>query len=132
MQIELRSARPDEAEHLSEIARLAKAHWGAQIDRWREAFLTVARDYIAAHWVWVATDSSDRAIAFAALKRAAAGDVLERLWVLPAYMRLGLGRRLFQRVATESPAFAFTSDLNADDFYCRLGACIIGQEVSDY
>ena len=134
MQIELRPARPDEAEHLSEIARLAKARWGypaTQIESWREAFLTVTADFIAAHWVWAATDSSDRAIAFAALERAAAGDVLEHLWVLPAYMRMGLGRRLFQRVATESPAFTFTSDPNADGFYRRMGAREIGKVVSE-
>ena len=32
MQIELRSARPDEAEQLSEIARLAKARWETQTE----------------------------------------------------------------------------------------------------
>ncbi len=134
MRVRLRAARPEEAERLSEIARLSKAHWGysaAQIESWREAFLTVNRGYIAAHSVWVASDSDDHAVAFAALERKAGGDVLEHLWVLPAYTRMGIGRRLFQRVASESPAFTFTSDPHADEFYRRMGARIIGQVESD-
>ena len=135
MSIRVRAARPEEAERLSEIACLAKAHWGysaEQINDWREAFLTVTADYIAAHSVWVAADASDRAVAFAALERAAAGDALEHLWVLPAYMNLGIGRRLFQQVASESPAFAFTSDPQADGFYHRMGARKIGHAQSEH
>ena len=134
MCIRLRPARQDEAERLSEIARLSKAHWGysaAQIDSWRPAFLSVTRDYIAAHAVYAAADASDRAIAFAALECAAAGDVLEHLWVLPAYMGRGVGRRLFERIAAESAAFTFTSDPHADDFYRRMGARKIGEVYSD-
>ena len=130
MPARLRAARPDEAQRLSEIACRSKAHWGystAQIDSWRPAFLTVTDNYIRAHSVWVAADSRDRAIAFAALERKAAGDVLEHLWVLPAYMGMGIGRRLFQRVAAESPAFTFTSDPHADDFYRRMGARKVGE-----
>ena len=135
MRIGLRAAREDEAERLSQIARKAKAHWGysaEQLESWRGAFLTVTSDYIAAHSVWVATDSSDCPIAFAALERSAEGDVLEHLWVLPDTMDLGIGRRLFQRVAFESPAFTFTSDPNADNFYYRMGARKIGEVTSDY
>lgn len=135
MSIRVRAARPVEAQRLSEIASLAKAHWGysaEQIDRWRLAFLTVTADYIAAHSVWAAADEADRAIAFAALERRVAGDVLEHLWVLPAYIGMGIGRRLFQQVASESPAFTFTSDPHANAFYRRMGARKIGEVVSDY
>lgn len=133
MRIPLRSARPEEADRLSEIARLSKAHWGysaEQIDRWRLAFLTVTRDYIAAHSVWVAADKADGAIAFAALERAASGDVLEHLWVLPEFIGMGIGSCLFQQVASHSPAFTFTSDPHADNFYRRMGARKIGEVVS--
>ncbi len=133
--MQLRAARPDEAERLSEIARLSKAHWGysaARIDSWRAAFLTVSGDYITAHSVWVVADEADRPVAFAALERSAAGDALEHLWVRPAYIGRGIGRRLFQRVASESPAFTFTSDPHADDFYTRMGARKIGVVNSDH
>lgn len=135
MRIQLRPARPDEAERLSEIACRSKAYWGypaEQIDSWREAFLTVTRDYIAAHSVWAAADYSDHPIAFAALERSPAGDALEHLWVLPACMGMGIGRRLFQRVASESPAFTFTSDPHADAFYYHMGARKIGLVDSDH
>ena len=135
MRIRLRAARPDEAERLSEIACRAKAHWGysaTQIERWRPIFLSVTAGYIAAHSVCAAVDEADDAIAFAALERAAAGDVLEHLWVLPEYIGMGIGRRLFQQVASESPAFTFTSDPHADDFYRRMGARKIGEAASEF
>lgn len=135
MRIRVRAARQDEAERLSEIARKAKAHWGysaEQLESWRGAFLTVTPDYIAAHSVWAAADSSDCPVAFAALERSAECDVLEHLWVLPDTMNLGIGRRLFQRVAFESPDFTFTSDPHADDFYYRMGARKIGEKTSAY
>ena len=72
MSVEIRAARPDEAQRLTEIACRSKAHWGyssAQIEYWREKFLTVTAEYIRAHSVWVAADESGAVIAFAALKR---------------------------------------------------------------
>ncbi|MYD09830.1 MAG: GNAT family N-acetyltransferase [Chloroflexi bacterium] len=134
MRIRIRAARPDEAEQLSEIARRSKAHWGypaAQIERWRGTFLSVTADYIAAHAVWSAVDQADCPLAFAALERASGCDVLEHLWVLPEFIGMGIGRRLFQQVASESPSFTFTSDPHADAFYKRMGARVIGQVASD-
>ena len=134
MRIRLRAARPDEAERLSEIASLSKAHWGypaEQIERWRGSFLSVTADYIAAHSVWAAVDEADCPVAFAALERSDAGDALEHLWVLPAFIGMGIGKRLFQRVASESPSFTFTSDPHADTFYARMGAREIGHVASD-
>ena len=132
----IRYALPAEAGRLTEIACLSKAHWGysaAQINCWRGAFLTVTADYIQAHTVWVALDSlksGGEPIAFAALERHATGAVLEHLWVLPAYMGRGIGKRLFGRVAAKEADFTFTSDPHADDFYRKLGAQKIGHVPS--
>ena len=135
MRIRLRRARPDEAERLSDIACQSKAHWGypaEQVERWRGTFLSLTADYIAAHSVWAAVDGADCPVAFAALERSSGGDVLEHLWVLPAFIGMGIGRCLFRQVASESPSFTFTSDPHADDFYRRMGARVIGATASDY
>lgn len=133
MEAVIRRARPEEAQKLSEIARLSKAHWGyspAQIEAWRERFLTVSAAYIRAHSVWVADDGQGESIAFAALEQHDKGAALEHLWVRPAYIGQGIGRRLFQHVARQTAEFTFTSDPHADGFYRALGAERIGERAS--
>ena len=51
--------------------------------------------------------------------------------MLPAFVGMGIGRRLFLQVASESPSFTFTSDPHADGFYMRMGARVIGKVASD-
>ncbi len=133
MPIRIRRAEPAEAEKLSEIARLSKAHWGyseAQIEEWRESFLTVSAEYIQKHSVWVAAEGD--VIAFAALEQDDGGAALEHLWVLPAYIGQGIGRRLFLHVARQAAEFTFTTDPHADGFYRKLGAIKIGEVASIY
>ena len=135
MQISIRPARPEEADLLTEIACSAKAHWGysaEQMAAWKPAFLTITSQYIEQHAPWVAENETCRPVAFAALEQGAAGAVLEHLWVLPEYMGRGIGRRLFRRIAARTGAFTFTSDPQADGFYLKLGAQLIGQVESDF
>ena len=133
MNVIIRLALPGEAARLSEIARLSKAHWGyseAQIAGWREGFLTLSADYIRAHAVWVAQGAAGEALAFAALERSEHGARLEHLWVLPAHIGKGIGRRLFEHVAGQARDFTFTSDPHADGFYVKLGAEKTGEVAS--
>jgi len=135
LDVSIRLAAPEEAERLTEIACLSKAHWGysaAQIDYWRTEFLTVTADYIRRHTVWVAVDTAGEAIAFAALEQQGRGAVLEHLWVLPTFIGVGIGKRLFRRVAECTTEFTFTSDPQADDFYHKMGAEKIGEIASTY
>ena len=69
---------------------------------------------------------------FAALETGAKGAVLEHLWVLPDHMGRGIGTRLFHHIAARTGEFTFTSDPQADGFYLKLGARVIGQVESDY
>lgn len=134
MPIFIRAARPDEAERLTEIAFRSKAHWGysaEQIAAWQPAFLTVTADYITRHSPVVAVDAEQGSVAFAALERDAQGAVLEHLWVLPGFMGRGIGSRLFRHIAARASDFTFTSDPQADGFYLKLGARIIGEVVSE-
>lgn len=135
MKISIRSARPEEAPLLTEIACQSKAHWGyssEQMAHWRAAFLTVTAEYVAAHSVWVAVADTGAVLAFAAIKEGADEPMLEHLWVLPTHMRMGIGARLFQHVARRYRDFSFTSDPHADDFYLKLGARKIGEVDSEY
>lgn len=134
MLITIRAAHPDEAERLTEIASRAKAHWGysgEQMARWRTAFLTVTADYIRAHSPVVAVDSECGPVAFAALERGTPGAALEHLRVLPEFMGRGIGSRLFRHIAMLASEFTFTSDPQADGFYLKLGARIIGEVNSE-
>ncbi len=133
MSIIIRPARPEEANLLTEIACRAKAHWGysdEQIADWKPAFLTITSDYVRQHSLWVAEYVTGQPVAFAALELGAAGATLEHLWVLPGCMGRGIGSRLFYHVAGRAPAFTFTSDPQADGFYHKLGARIIGEVES--
>lgn len=133
MPIAIRRARPEEAGWLTEIACRAKAHWGysaEQIAAWRPAFLTISSDYIKRHSVWVADDAKGGALAFAALEQTAADVVLEHLWVLPEHIGRGIGSRLFHHIAGLAGEFSFTSDPQADGFYLKLGARLVGEVES--
>lgn len=135
MTISFRAARPDEAERLSEIACRSKAYWGyspEQITAWRPDFLTLTADYITRHSPVVAEDDDCGVVAFAALERGAQGAVLEHLWVLPGFMGRGIGSYLFRRIAQGASEFTFTSDPQADGFYLKLGARIIGAVDSEH
>lgn len=133
MYIIIRPARPEEANWLTEIACCAKARWGysdEQIADWKPAFLTITSDYVRQHALWVAEDKAAGPVAFAALEHGAAGAKLKHLWVLPGYMGRGIGSGLFHHVAGRGPVFIFTSDPQADGFYLKLGARIIGEVES--
>jgi GNAT superfamily N-acetyltransferase len=132
MDITIRAALPHQAAALGAIALQAKGHWGyshEQLERWRPAFLTISADYIVANQVWVAAIDMEL-IGFAAIERHAEKAVLDHLWVLPAYIGQGVGKRLFLHVAAHIPRFAFTSDPHADAFYQKLGAQKIGETYS--
>ena len=135
MPITFRQARPDEAERLTEIACRSKAHWGytaEQIAAWRPAFLTVTPDYISAHSPVVAVYDECGPVAFAALERGPQAAVLEHLWVLPEFIGRGIGSRLFRHISVRAREFTFTSDPQADGFYLKLGARVIGTVESEH
>lgn len=132
MDIVIQPASPEQAPELSKIALQAKGHWGysqAQLERWRGAFLTIMPEYIQANQVWMAL-IDNQIVGFAAVKQQGAEVMLDHLWVLPAYIGQGIGRRLFYHVAATVLSFVFTSDPHADAFYYKLGARKIGDYYS--
>jgi ribosomal protein S18 acetylase RimI-like enzyme len=131
MDITIRAALPQQAAELSAVALRAKGYWGysaEQLEVWRKAFLTVSPEYISANRVWAACNEQQQVVGFAAVEQHGEEAVLEHLWVLPDYIGSGIGKRLFRHVAASIPAFVFTSDPHADDFYTKMGA----QKTGDY
>ncbi len=142
--VTLRRARPDEADALSHIAKVAKAHWGydqTQLKSW-ESELSYEPDYIRDHWVTVAEQGSemdgdhrDSVSLLGVCALESFGDQLEiaGLWVLPDCMGQGIGKTLLraalahcreQRIKT----LRLLSDPNAVGFYEATGAVLIGHE----
>jgi GNAT superfamily N-acetyltransferase len=94
--ITLRPARPGEAAPLTELCLRSKAHWGydaAFMAACREE-LTVSEEVAGSPLVQLATVDGKLA-AMAEIVRDENSWHLEKLFVDPPFMRLGLGRRLF-------------------------------------
>lgn len=133
----IRSATPEEAATLSDIAVRAKAHWGyskEQLDSWTKEFLTVSSDYIRNNHVWVAVNGAE-ILGVSGVRIHDDMAELDHLWVAPAYIGRGVGKRLFLYAAKMTnelgcSELVFTSDPNADGFYQKLGAEKIGDDES--
>ena len=129
-------ARSENAEALTSIATAAKRHWGypeGWICRWKDV-LTVTADYIQFNPTFVALVDG-KIVGFYALRFQAAEAQLDHLWVLPATMRRGIGRTLFEhaeRTAREAGAvnLKVESDPHAEGFYRRMGAVVYGQQAA--
>ncbi len=132
----LRPARPDEADLLSDLAVRSKAHWG-----YDAGFLAVSRvllavrpDDVAERRVTVAEVAGEVA-GFYALEGTAADAELSLMFVEPARIGGGIGRRLWgHAVATAAAAgitsFAIDSDPFAEEFYLAMGAVRAGTSPS--
>ena len=135
--MELTRAIPADAAALTRIAQAAKRHWGYSehwITQWSAA-LTVTAEFITTHPTVVARIEG-QPVGFAALTGLGQQLRLEHLWVLPEYMRRGIGRALFHELARLGRVAGWStlqivSDPNAEGFYLRLGAKRIGEEISD-
>ncbi len=132
MKITIQEALPQQADTLSIICQTAKAHWGytqAQLDGWRDEFLTIRESYIEENSAWVALDGEQIA-GFGAIINESDQHILDHLWILPDYIGKGVGKKLFHHIAQIVPQFIFTSDPNADGFYRKMGAVKIDEEYS--
>ena len=123
-EVQVRRAGPWDAGALGRLAFAAKGHWGYP-GRWMELWrpgLEVSPGFVRDNEVYVAVSGGGR------------GLDLEHLWVLPAWIGTGLGRKLFghaMRRARELGARTVTieSDPNAEGFYRRMGARRAGENV---
>ena len=134
-EVEVRRAGPGDAGALGRVAFAAKGHWGYP-EHWMELWrpgLEVSPAFVRDNEVYIAV-SGGEAVGFYALVGAGRRLDLEHLWVLPARIGTGLGRRLFEhamRRARELGARTVTieADPNAEGFYRKMGARRAGENV---
>lgn len=126
-------ATPEMAARLSQIAHSAKSYWGypAQwIELWHNQ-LTIAPDFVLKNEVWAA-ELEHTILGFFALTGKPPCLTLEHMWVMPAGIRQGIGRALWERamaIAQESGAtrVELEADPNSEGFYLRMGAQTVGE-----
>lgn len=135
--IQIRCALPADADILTRIAIAAKRHWGYP-ERWMEIWtphLTFSPQYFDENESWVA-EADGISAAFYTLQERDGAAWLENLWVLPAYIGKGIGRRLFLHASACSRAsghliLRLEADPNALGFYEKMGMRKIGGRLSE-
>ena len=147
--LRIRLARVDEADRLTQIAIVSKAHWGyppSWLALWK-AGMTITAEHIHAQHVLVAESvlpGSSRIDGTAAvsLPRQQSSDAaiegpaeLEHFWVSPDAMGAGVGRALMNAVLRycsdeNVDVLRIEADPNAVAFYERFGAAQVGEVES--
>ncbi|WP_089729819.1 GNAT family N-acetyltransferase [Modicisalibacter muralis] len=134
--INFREAQTSEAAVLSSIALQAKAHWGYPAE-WLQLWaseLTISPEQIAHQNVLVAEISGELA-GFTAVSIHKKQAELEHMWVLPAFMRRGIGRSLVERALGQArdngcESLRVVSDPGAVPFYQAMGGRVVGEQSS--
>ena len=130
---ELRPARAEEAECLTELAMRSKAHWGYDADfmaRCRDE-LTVKPEDIKCEVV-IAAEAEGKVVGFGCLSAvedaegAGSEGEIWHFFVEPSAMGTGLGRALMERLFAEARDLGLKrlrvdSDPGAQGFYERMG-----------
>jgi len=132
-QIRMRPAEPGEADQITALARRSKGYWGYgqdALDRMRD-LLTVSADQIRAGVVVVAEQDGGLLGYYQLGGEPPDGELMD-MFVEPAVIGTGLGRRLWEHAISSARARGFESltlesDPHAEPFYLRMGADRIGQ-----
>jgi GNAT superfamily N-acetyltransferase len=133
----IRRARPEEAGAISELAFRSKGHWGydtAFLEASRED-LTISPQEIASTPVYVHETGDGIAGFYTLLPHEDGTAELDDLFVDPAAIGQGVGRRLWEHavaLAREMGAreLVFQSDPHAEGFYQAMGAERAGESES--
>jgi GNAT superfamily N-acetyltransferase len=135
--MEIHRAKSEDAATLTEIAFVAKRHWGypeAWIQAWRD-ILTIQPEFIARNETYVACLDGQTVGFYALVNRNDRGS-LEHLWVLPSAMGQGIGRALFSHAVERAKALGLKtieieSDPNAEKFYQQMGARRVSVNITE-
>lgn len=137
MEFLIHPTQPSDSDALTEIALTAKRHWNYP-ERWIQYWLpalSVSAEYIRANESWIAAVQF-KPVAWYSLKQVAEHLWLDNLWVLPACMGKGIGRKLFSHALERSrirgaSVLKIEADPNAENFYIRMGARRKGEHHSE-
>lgn len=134
----IRRARPDEADLLSALAFRSKAHWGypkSFMEACRSE-LTLSPSYIDAHPTFD-IELEGVVVGFYSLEALSANQVeLGYLFVEPAHIGRGFGRRLMEHAKREARALGYRAmvvqgDPHAERFYRAAGGRRVGSRESE-
>ena len=135
----VRPATEADLTRLYEIAVEAKAHWGyerARVEEWA-AHGDFEPESLRTREVYVA-EADSTVIGWGALIPRGEVGWLEDLWVDPPWIRRGVGRLLFERVADRARELGarrleWEAEPNATGFYRRMGAAYVRpSEVTEW
>lgn len=137
MNLLIRRVLPEEAAVLSQIALAAKAHWGYP-QRWLDIWtpqLTFSPEYFEKNEGWTAV-SDETPIGFYTLQEENGNACIENLWVLPAFIGKGIGKRLFLHALERSrqrgyEVLQLEADPHAVGFYEKMGMHKVGEHRYD-
>ena len=137
--VRIRRAGAADCAELRDVTVASKAFWGYPeelVHGWAEA-LHISPELLDATETVVA-ESEGRTVGWAQLVPPVKGTaVLDHLWVVPGFMRAGIGTRLF-RWATDrareqgAGTMEWESDPNAVGFYRRMGGRTVRMQRSDW
>ena len=135
----LRAARPAEAQALTELALIAKAHWGypASFMALCRAALTIDEAMIRCQLFRLAEGTEGRLLGFYGFEPASDGDIgLSHLFVRPESIGAGIGRALWMDAVAMARRrrhrrLIVISDPHAAGFYRHMGAEPAGSAPSE-
>lgn len=135
-ELRVRHALQMEAPLLSNLALLSKSHWGYDADFLEScrAELTLSPQYIDASPVYV-LEEGERIVGFYGLREEGGELELVYLFVEPAAMNRGYGKRLWEHAVGVAAQLGFQnlsieSDPYAEAFYQAMGARRVGEVTS--
>lgn len=129
MRMEIRRAVANDATRATEVARVAKAHWGYPaewIALWQND-LSFSPETIEKHPTFVASVDGE-VVGVCQLQEGEVGAVLDHVWVDPRCHGQGIGRALVEHALSLSRGtIAVVADPNAERFYLKLGATRVAE-----
>jgi GNAT superfamily N-acetyltransferase len=136
--VDIIRAMPGEAAFLKDIAIASKGYWGYPeelISKWAQTTI-ITPEAIANDLVFKACVDLDVAGWYRFIPQSLMAT-LEDLWILPAYMGQGIGRRLFEHAVEQARSngaveFELDADPHAVPFYQKMGCKVIGESLSEW
>ncbi len=124
----------EDNEILTDITKKSKAYWGysdEQMEKWSE-LLTITKEYIETNNVYKLLVNNSTVGYYSYFNLGENVVKLDNLFVLPNYIRSGLGKLLMDdfidRIKrTETQKIVLDSEPNAEMFYEKFGFTKIGQ-----
>lgn len=134
--LEIRAAKPSEADELSALALRSKSHWPYDAEYLNLCKITtrISPQEIL-QWPVLVAAQGPQICGVAVILEAKGERLLEHLWIDPPFIGKGIGRELFYAAVAEGKKLGWSqfhifSDPYARGFYEKLGARQFGERES--